>query len=373
MSVEFHKPRTIMQNTSPELVQLMHDEYAKMIATASDPRSWGTVEGVDKATVKEAVTARLAEHEEYKRAANTPEGKLIWDLYRYTSGASLIAKMYAVGDEKGIRRLEVTSEITLDWFKLGRPYYKVWPSLLEKFNTIDFTKFPCEALRKTESPLSLRFPKNCPLLTFQVDGEEKQVRGVLARSFGHVGDISGGVIMIIDLGESDSVKQYQEPIFDDIIFSLDYETVHDALDALKDISYEGESAVVKSTIPTAVQLTLVRILVTVWMISEDSELLTPADPLEDLELTDGQRYAAKYASGKQLKKMGINAVDLVDGRHLGKEMETSPHWRNAHMYFQAHGPKYSLRRLRWRKGSVVKRKQLENVPTGYESEEEDGH
>lgn len=55
----------------------------------------------------------------------------------------------------------------------------------------------------------------------------------------------------------------------------------------------------------------------------------------------------------------------VNGKVIGKDLESMPYIRRPHFYMKAHGPQWSLRTLDFRKGAICNKDKVYPIPTGY--------
>lgn len=119
-------------------------------------------------------------------------------------------------------------------------------------------------------------------------------------------------------------------------------------------------AVVKTADAAAMTDTCVRLLCSLCLLDEDSDLLTP-DVLAD----DQVRYD-NAATNEERERIVRRAVKRGKyGWTIGKNLEVSPHFRRPHFGIRWTQKGRSVPKIVPIKGCVVKREKIGHVPTGY--------
>lgn len=252
-------------------------------------------------------------------------------------------RMYMQGKISPEMDTQVSAECK--WIKAHRPYYSVWPKVANSFvrTSLDC---PGSAIQLPISPLLIRFSEQPP---FVVQGQ--QCHSVLCS---HLqvrepdGSTSDGLVLWCDFGEMNQgapVHMYRA-------FSLDERPITEALDEARSIhnglNEEEENA----------SLDILRVVLATCMVGEGDML--EADVLAKDRAAYARTEDPKYIDKAHRRKK--------IGWHVGAKIESSPHIRVPHFGIRWMGKGRKIPRLRPIKGSVVNRKAVTQVPTGFMEE-----
>jgi hypothetical protein len=246
------------------------------------------------------------------------------------------------------------------WEGLGRPYYDVYPGIVEMLVKCSLD-FPATMLEKPSGleHLYVRLPRQ-----HQQHGKDRyvlrdeagvEVRGLMI-SFQQVAcsvgaeEIGPGLVIGVDYGET----VMDMPLFNLQIFPLlPDKTVEQSLEILDrhwttDLGVQPEAEL---------HLRAVRTAVAICQLHSDPEILQP-EVLSRDECRVNDENREKLL--QRARKRGKYAFAL------GKDMIISPHLRRSHLATVWTGKGRRIPKIVLRKGSVIHRKKVEAVPTGYE-------
>ena len=134
----------------------------------------------------------------------------------------------------------------------------------------------------------------------------------------------------------------------------------DHVRSIEEVLEIGEPNKSVSSFKKEVQTLAIRIALTVCMLADDPEIITP-DVLSDQQSRyDGEKDEAwKRRAEEKAKKRG------VFGWSIGKSIEVTPHIRRPHFALRHTGPGGKIPKIVAVKGCVVKMNKLTKVPTGH--------
>lgn len=242
------------------------------------------------------------------------------------------------------------AKYTLEWRKLGSPYYDVYPGILKMLAGVSL-EFPGTEVHPPAGlkHLLLRLPRDGHCLVDRgVDGRKMVVQTIMV-SFQGVNRAAGGLledglVVGFDVGETKD----EMPVFTFRVFPLDERTVEESVDSLeKPPEFNGGWE-----IPTSLVVRCVKTAIAVCMLQDDPDILEPQmlarDEGKELteELVDKARRRGKFAF------------------FLGKGMEVIPHIRRPHPALVWTGKGRVVPRIVFRKGSIIHREVVEKIPTG---------
>jgi len=265
-----------------------------------------------------------------------------------------------------------------DWHAAGRPYYNLWPSIIPALSKLrldadsSFFRLPLDQLL-------LRFPMdNNPLVWQDSLGQQWGVRAVLAQNiqmhtrrgptnvkfYDAHPDITGnkrGMAFWIDIGEAveDDPAKPHDPAGQ--IHSLLYKHVICEQDRTIEWSFDGMqnhwSSDMGVTYPDSIVRDIARLVCTLCLMAEDTSLVEPIVLKSDEDKYEATGDASLVAKAKRRGNYGFN---------VGRDIEVAPHVRSASpaaLYWTGVGRR--VPRIRFRRGTVVHRKRLAQVPTGF--------
>lgn len=300
------------------------------------------------------------------------------------------------------------------WVRNERPYYNLWPSIIPALRKLDIGKAESTHFRLPMNQLLLRFPVQNNPFTWKEQGMEWQVRSVLCentmlrrsgvsmpqpaslsitkskrngidsisekdlRDFNGAesivepsdvdnGDVVRGIALWVDIAEPVSaVRNMVEgiPVRPATVLeptAKTYRHFHceSGLTIEQSLSQQVHhaSAAFGLTLPLDYTLDLFKVVATLCLFDEDPEIVEPIVLAKDRE---------KYAKTGDRKYVEKAIRNHRFGFDVGRRIEVSPHLRAASpaaLYWT--GPGRKVPRIRFRKGCVVKRNKLAEVPTGY--------
>jgi hypothetical protein len=271
-----------------------------------------------------------------------------------------------------------------EWTLAGRPYYNLWPSLLPALSRL---KMDADAslFRLPLDQLLLRLPKTGNPLEWEHGGQTWAVRSVLCENSQLVHDSRAGAAALllregeeapetvrgltfwIDAGEDLEGGQVSgdNP---NSIRRLMYK--HLVCQAGHSIEWSFEnipphmSTEIGLVYPTWLLHAVARIVCTLCLMADDPQVVEPV-VLKD----DEQKFerSGDLSLVEKAKRRGNY------GWHVGRAIEVSPHVRAAcpaALYWTGEGRK--IPKIRFRRGSIVHRRKLSEMPTGFLDEREDG-
>ncbi len=242
-----------------------------------------------------------------------------------------------------------------EWITNKRPYYNIYPAIHPMVSRLKLD-IPCGSITMPSSPLSLRLPAHDNPYTY--DG--RQVKTVMFGNQKVAAELSSdrmvdGMVIAFDIGEIDAMGN---PVYSFKIFPLrDDMSLEQASVVLPHHKSMKQGYQVKDiTIRDMVKLCSV-----VCLIGEDPDLVTPdilaKDRIDWVTATEIQRQKM-VQKAKQKGKNGYN---------LGVDIDLIPHYRRPHLAVVWTGKGRTLPKVVMRKGAVVHREKLLNVPTGYQN------
>jgi len=287
------------------------------------------------------------------------------------------------------RRLEEVDPFTpsllnleRDWSLAGRPYYNLWPSLLPALSRL---KLDADASLFTLplDRLLLRFPKTGNPLQWEHGGHTWSVRTVLCENSRLAHDTRPGAPAVL-------VREGEEPpeTVRGLTFWIDagedmlgQPVAADGPGVLRRLMYKHLVCVEGHSIewsfekipahpstelgliyPMEIVQAVARIVCTLCVMADDPQIVEPV-VLKD----DEQKYERTLdpALVEKARRRGNH------GWHVGKSIEVVPHLRAASpaaLYWTGEGRK--VPKIRFRRGTVVHRRRLTAVPTGFEEDDE---
>lgn len=278
-------------------------------------------------------------------------------------------------------------QMETDWHEIERPYYNLWPSIISAL-----TKMRLDAdagyFRLPLPVLLLRLPTEGNPLVWTDKGKEWRVRAVLCGNVSLVrggdetkqGWIDGtwethpdhfvrGIGMWLDINEPMAdfpdelypVGQYGK------LCRMMYKHLVCEEGRTIEWSFENiprhDSADIGVVYPDSIVRDVARIVCTLCLMAEDKNLVEPI-----VLKADEDKFERTGDLG--LVNKAIRRGNY--GFNVGRNIEVVPHVRAASpaaLYWTGHGRK--IPRIRFRRGTVVHRKRLEQVPTGFLDKEND--
>jgi hypothetical protein len=231
-----------------------------------------------------------------------------------------------------------------DWWRSMRPYYKVWPSIVP-------------SLQKTTIDMDgdqLRLPVGVVALRFKF-GKEPSIsdgrallHSILAAVFQANNSVSRYVSIVVQGVFDSGLQEFENlvPLTGNLEASIQKQTMTNDFVSRCDKQYANSLSIAAT-----------KIAVSVFLLAKDPTIIEP-----EVLAADEAAYLAsrdpKYV--EKAKRRGVH------GFHIGRQCEVMPHTRRPHfaIRWMGHGEQ-KVPRLRAIKGSVVHRKHMTQVPTGY--------
>jgi hypothetical protein len=234
------------------------------------------------------------------------------------------------------------------WEQQRKPYYRVWPGIVPMLTRLNLA-FNSSLIRLPLPALCVRFPKIGNPLRFKHDEKEIDIRCML------MCEIKEGELLsiLIDVGERHCDNGVELPVYTYRNFRR-----QDGLDVEQSLRESGNNEYSDAgiIIPADVISDCVRICCTLCLLEQDPSLIEP-DVLSRDRLKFEETAAAKFvAKAHRRGKIGWN---------VGRRIEVIPHYRRPHLALVWTGQGRSVPKIVARRGSIVHRRQVEQVPTAF--------
>ena len=270
-----------------------------------------------------------------------------------------------------------------EWAIAGRPYYNLWPSLLPALSRLKM-EADASLFKLPLDQMLLRFPKSDNPLEWEHDGRKWAVRTVLCENSQLVRDIKPGApSLLVREGQKPPVTVRGLTFWIDAGEDLDGQQASgDSPNSIRRLMYkhlvcqEGHSIEwsfenipphVSTDIgliyPTWILHAVARIVCTLCLMADDPQVVEPVVLRDDEDKYEKNPDPALVEKARRRGNYGW---------HVGKSIEVSPHVRAAcpaALYWTGEGRK--VPKIRFRRGSIVHRKKLAEMPTGYLEEPHD--
>lgn len=244
------------------------------------------------------------------------------------------------------RQIIIDCRAEAQWVRNRRPYYNLWPSVLPLIDRLDLSRIKLSDLHlRQQSAILLRWPVQ------HLPREPAWCRVAWARNH------AGTLYLQMAWQYTDTrheVTVFYTPVSDELLLSIPTTTRDLYGRGVRDTYYDQEPAI--------------RAIAFVSLLDTDAGLIEPAvlakDRVEYDQSTDDQRR-------KQLEERAVGKTDTRGfdvGRVLHQQTErgeVSPHYRNGCLAVYHTGKGRAVPVIRWRKGSIVNRQKLTEVPTGF--------
>lgn len=235
-----------------------------------------------------------------------------------------------------------------NWSQAGRPYYDVYPSVIPMLTKIDLSKVKVSDIPKPAglSNILIRLPDS----DHQLQWGRNRVRTVFV-AFQRELEVDTFCIGI-DFGER--VEDADELTVCTIkFFHINSKTVSEQIDSMvSDITCD-----MGVVIPDEVMVNVVRLCVTICLLNNNPELVSPEVLSRDCDRVTDDNLEAMIERAKRRGKFAFS---------VGKSIETIPHFRRPHPALCWTETGRKVPRIVMRKGSVVHREKVLAVPTGFD-------
>lgn len=256
-----------------------------------------------------------------------------------------------------------------NYIENNRPYYNVYPTITKYLINLKEDKVPANLIRLPHRAIAFRFSHTETNFTFQDNNKSYSLRTVfvtyvkkeeILKVDGKDKSVTHDVMILwMDFGEvhTERISQTESvevPIYTyKILYTDTNVTLEEAINASNKGKYEG------LRIPDDIVNKVIRCVVSCCLISTDLE-----DGLIEPDVLSKDRE--KYQSTRDHKYVEKAIRRGKHGYLVGANLTISPHWRSGSpiaLYWT--GPGRTVPLYRPRKGAIVHRKQVKELPTGY--------
>ena len=239
-----------------------------------------------------------------------------------------------------------------NWFKNKRPYYNIYPSIIPSLTKISLDKLTVDYVNLPLPELLIRLPSSNHPLKFNYKNKEYAVKTIMAADNFRFDNRPNEDFLIfwIDVGEV--VLDWNVQMFR-LLCKKPGMTVNDAFNLLESHPSKDDGV----HYPNEIIEDCAKLICTLCLMSNDEFIVEP----EVLSI-DEDKYE-KTKDPKYITK-AINRGKY--GWSVGKNIEIAPHIRAAcpaALYWTGAGKK--IPKIRFRRGCVVHKKRLHEIPTGY--------
>lgn len=257
-----------------------------------------------------------------------------------------------------------------DFIADNRPYYNVYPTITKYLINLKEDKVPVNLIKLPHRVVAFRFATTETAFNFEDNGITYGLRTAFVSytNQDEILKVGGGKIendmMIIwmDFGEEQTVQVSEHetvtlPVYTYKILHVNTnKTLEEAINDSKKGGYDGLQ------IPDNVVTNIIRCIASCCLISRDLEdgLIEP-----DVLTKDREKYRETHDQ-KYVDKA------IRRGKHgflVGADLVVSPHWRSGSplaLYWT--GPGRTIPLYRTRKGAIIHRKKVKELPSGYDHE-----
>jgi hypothetical protein len=225
-----------------------------------------------------------------------------------------------------------------DWYALGQPYYRIYPSITRLFLGINLA-VPCDLIHPPLHSLAIQLPDG------KVRGDDWVVNNLLVHVTPDTSEMA-----IVAYGQCRGMN-----LTEMLAFPMTHRTVEEqVLGACSKPSLFG-SVPGMSLMTPSLTFQCLRIIATLCLIADNPEFVRAevlAADEDKYEQTRDEKYVEK---AKRRGKFGWT---------IGKHVEVSPHFRNGCLALYWTGRGRGIPTIRWRKESIVHREIVQSVPQG---------
>jgi hypothetical protein len=242
-----------------------------------------------------------------------------------------------------------------NWCLSKQPYYNVWPAIIPPLVRLNLD-LSTSYLKPPMPELLVRLPVERNPLHFEWQGDTYHIQTILMCSIQIRDRGCPGVGMWIDFGERMGpgvAIHTTQKLACDGQNTLEWEIENIPREPYADIGVQMPPGMIKDCL---------RLCCTLCLLEQDPEVVT-ADVLS--------KDKAKFAETGDPKFIAKARKRGKVGWDIGREMTVSPHYRVAHSCLFWTGKGRTVPMVKIRKGTVVHRKQIEDIPTGHLREGED--
>lgn len=278
---------------------------------------------------------------------------LFWDRLRRTGFTGTIHKAIAnLASDPRTHKYHDVADIAnslmmeSDWISATRPYYKVWPSLVDSLSRVRLDIAPQEA-QIPGGVICLRFAASDPRFA--------EIRTILCRQAALA---DGKPCLFISWGQCP--EKGKPPRGGFLTIPLWTGTISEGLEELVNPGCDmADPSNLHLGIDERDRLIL-RLCVAVCLLAHDPSIVQP-DVLAD----DRRRFDESTDPAERQRLVDKARKRGIVGWRIGEEYETIPHIRRPHFALFHTGKGRTVPRILPVKGCVVHRQKLTEVPTGY--------
>lgn len=237
------------------------------------------------------------------------------------------------------RGLTIMAHTERKWWKANRPYYNVWPAMLDALLSFKIEKVPISNLATPRiSTIELRFPSHA---------------------------ISGVESVLVEVTEREDETGFLFFIGTDIRRDNGSQPLHRAATAFPKGSNQKASVILQRFCNDGEEvskllLPAIRCSLSVILMQDDPNAIEPdvlaSDRDKWVDATEDEKARIEAKAVRRRGRLGF---------HVGRACETSPHWRNPHLALFWTGKGRTTPKVQMRSGCLVKKKSMKDVPTGY--------
>ena len=223
-----------------------------------------------------------------------------------------------------------------EWYESRQPYYKVYPCIVDALCKLKLN-FNCECPKVPEGTICIRFAE------------------------GHEPESKDGNKITSLLVHADRDVQKKERLLIQVTLKNDPDKFYWFYFDTNDPSMTIQEGIDSATwIHKDVMVLATRIALTVLMLADDPEIITP-----DVLAADQNRYDNETDDGWKMKAKEKAKQRGVFGWSIGKDIHVAPHVRRPHWAVRWTGPGKKIPQIRPIKGCKVNWDKLTKVPTGH--------
>lgn len=233
------------------------------------------------------------------------------------------------------------------WCDAGRPYYNVYPSVIDAFTKLNLEGVDCESVRLPLPALLIRFPVGSELCG--------SVRCFLVSNALTTRAKSRSLRLAIDFGYSVRANDRMVTSHTAATMPMHFGSVSSQLKGLRKCAKEDDTRD-WSAVESVMQL-----LCALCLLKGNADLIEP-EPLE----ADRAKWEKTHDPALIAKAAKRGKVAWSVGKHI----EVAPGFRRPHFAIRWMGKGGTDPRLRPIKGCLVRKREITEVPTGYLDDEE---
>lgn len=263
--------------------------------------------------------------------------------------------MYAEFVKAGLLENVHHTWLTLElfWWKSRRPYYNVWPGILQVFENFAVENLPPAILLSenlTTNPVLIRLPRGSGY-----GKDDAFIVGVMPSA-------QPSIDVFTCLYEyENSVDKY--PGILGVPINQAYDTLSEGanLSHMSPLDPERQQNAI-GTPETNILLKMMRVGICCLALQNDESLIEP----DFLQKDESKLNRASAEEKERLAEKAWNRRDQI-GFHIGRKIEVIPHFRRPHPALFWTGPGGKIPKVQMRAGAIIHRRTIGDMPSGYMS------